>query len=63
MTKRVHQLLLIATFVPLCWLTMQAVHELGHVVFAVVAKVVLHPLRRCPANSYPIDVLLCGWIS
>jgi hypothetical protein len=30
MMKRIHQFLLIATFVLLCWLLMQAVHELGH---------------------------------
>ena len=29
--KRTDQLLLIGTFLPLCWLLMQAVHELGHV--------------------------------
>ena len=49
MMKRICQLLLIATFVPLCWLVMQAVHELGHVVFAIatggtVTRVVLYPL-------------------
>ncbi len=27
---RFWQFLLIATFLPLCWLLMQAVHELGH---------------------------------
>ena len=29
---RFHQLLLIATFLPLCWLAMMAIHELGHMV-------------------------------
>lgn len=47
--KRFHQLLLVGTFLPLCWLLMQAVHEVGHIVFGLatggtVAKVVLHPL-------------------
>jgi len=44
-----YRLLLIGTFVPFCWLAMQAVHELGHVVAALgtggtVSQVVLHPL-------------------
>ena len=69
MTKRIHQLLLIATFVPLCWLTMQAVHELGHVVCAVatggtVAKVVLHPLAisrtDTSGSSHPMLVAWAG---
>ncbi len=29
--KRFAQVLLIGTFLPLCWLAMMAVHELGHV--------------------------------
>ena len=29
--NRLHQVLLICTFLPLCWLAMMAVHELGHV--------------------------------
>jgi hypothetical protein len=49
MTNRLPQILLIATFLPACWLLMQAVHELGHVAASLatggkVAKVVLHPL-------------------
>ena len=48
MINRLHQLLLITTFVPLCWLLTQAVHELGHVAVAyatsgTVSKVVLYP--------------------
>jgi hypothetical protein len=44
-----YRLLLIGTFLPFCWLAMQAVHELGHVVAALatggtVSQVVLHPL-------------------
>ena len=47
--KRFHQTLLMATFPPLCWLAMMAVHELGHVLGAMatggeVERVVLHPL-------------------
>jgi hypothetical protein len=33
--NRLHQVLLIGTFLPLCWLVMMAVHELGHVLAAV----------------------------
>ena len=45
---RAWQSLLIATFIPLCWLLMQAVHELGHATTAwatggTVVKVVLYP--------------------
>jgi hypothetical protein len=60
--ERLHQALLVGTFLPLCWLTMMAVHELGHVLGAkaaggTVERVVLHPLaisrtdvspNRCP---------------
>jgi hypothetical protein len=47
--KRFHQVLLIGTLLPLCWLWMMAVHELGHVLAAAVTggrvlRVVLHPL-------------------
>lgn len=46
---RFYQLLLIVTFLGLCWLGMQAVHELGHVLAALISggeveRVVLHPL-------------------
>jgi Peptidase M50B-like len=49
MARRLPQLLLLFTFLPLCWLLFQAVHELGHVTAAVatggkVENVVLHPL-------------------
>jgi hypothetical protein len=30
--KRLHQVLLIGSFVPLCWLALMAVHELRYVV-------------------------------
>ncbi len=47
--KRAAQILLIVTFIPFCWLAMQAVHEMGHVLVArltggEVVKVALHPL-------------------
>jgi len=67
--KRIHQLLLIATFVPLCWLLMQAIHELGHVAAAVatggtVERVVLHPLTisrtDTSGSSHPLLVVWAG---
>jgi hypothetical protein len=67
--KRFHQLLLIGTFLPLCWLGMQAVHELGHVACALatggtVTRVVLHPLtisRTDTAGSlHPLLVVWAG---
>jgi hypothetical protein len=69
MIKRIHQLLLIATFVPLCWLLMQAVHELGHVAAALatggtVTKVVLHPMTisrtDTSGSSHPAIVVWAG---
>ena len=46
---RLHQWLLIGSFLPLCWLGMMAVHEFGHVAAGwasggEVTKVVVHPL-------------------
>jgi hypothetical protein len=67
MMKRFHQLLLIATFVPLCWLLMQAVHELGHVVVTLatggaVSRVVLHPLTISRTDmSGGLHPLLAVW--
>ena len=48
--RPLEQLVLIASLLPLCWLTMLAVHELGHVLGAWVTgarvtHVELHPLR------------------
>lgn len=45
---RIRQAVFVATFMYYCWLMMQVMHELGHVVFTVlpggeVEKVVLHP--------------------
>jgi len=67
--KRIHQLLLIATSIPLCWLLMQAVHELGHVAATVatggtVEQVVLHPLTisrtDTSGSSHPLLVVWAG---
>ncbi len=69
MMKRTDQFLLIATFVPLCWLLMQAVHELGHIVVALatggtIEKVVLHPLAisrtDTSGSSHPLLVIWAG---
>src|SRR5208282_6187597 len=60
---------LIGTFLPLCWLAMMAVHELGHVVGAVatggrVERVVLHPLTisrtDVSPNPHPLMVVWAG---
>ncbi len=67
--KRLHQVLLIGTFLPLCWLAMMAVHELGHVVGAkvtggTVERVVLHPLTfsrtDVSPNPSPLVVVWAG---
>jgi hypothetical protein len=66
---RTWQVLLVATFLPLCWFGMMAVHELGHVtgLWATggrVAKVVLHPLtisRTDPGlDPQPLVVVWAG---
>ena len=65
--RRLRQALLIGAFLPLCWLTMMAVHELGHVVVAVatagtVEKVVLHPLAISRTDVAPNPhPLLVAW--
>jgi len=56
--KRAHQILLIGTSLPLCWLGMMVVHELGHVIGAVdtggtVERVVLHPLAISRTDVLP----------
>lgn len=56
--KRLHQVLLIGTFLPLCWFGMMAVHELGHVLGAVatggtVRQVVLHPSTISRTDVWP----------
>jgi len=67
--SRFPQVLLIGTFLPLCWLGMMAVHELGHVVGAVVTggtveRVVLHPLTisrtDVSPNPRPLFVVWAG---
>jgi hypothetical protein len=67
--KRLHQVLLISTFLPLSWLAMQAVHELGHVAGAAatggrVERVVLHPLTisrtDVSPNLHPLIVVWAG---
>ncbi len=56
--QRFHQLLFAASTVTLCWLLMQAVHELGHVLGALVTggeveRVVIHPLRISRTDVSP----------
>ncbi|MGW8256877.1 MAG: M50 family metallopeptidase, partial [Thermoguttaceae bacterium] len=67
--KRLHQVLLIATFLPLCWLAMMVVHELGHVFGAVITggtveSVILHPLTisrtDVSPNPHPLAVVWAG---
>ena len=68
-SNRVFQILLIGTFVPFCWLAMQVVHELGHVLLAwatkgAVTKVALHPLivsrTDLAENPNPLAVVWGG---
>lgn len=61
------QWLLLATFLPWCWLMMMVVHEVGHVVMAwatgaTVERVVLHPLAisRTDLAENP-NPLLVSW--
>jgi Peptidase M50B-like len=56
--KHAHQVLLIGAFLPLCWLALMAVHELGHVIGAVatggtIERVVLHPLAISRTDVFP----------
>jgi hypothetical protein len=60
---------MIGTFLPFCWLAMQAVHETGHVVAALatggtVSQVVLHPLTisrtDLTENPHPLIVAWLG---
>ena len=65
--KRFHQALLIGSFLPLWWLGMMAVHELGHVTAALnsggtVDTVVLHPLTLSRTDvSVNLRPLLVVW--
>src|SRR5688572_18674231 len=67
--KRQHQVVLIGSTLAFSWLAMQAVHELGHVVGAVlsggrVAQVILHPTTisqtRLSENPHPQFVAWMG---
>jgi hypothetical protein len=67
--KRQHHLVLIGSTLAFSWLAMQAVHELGHVLAAVVsggrvADVELHPgaisYTRLAANPHPLFVVWMG---
>lgn len=67
--RRFHQIVLIGSFLPLCWLLMMAVHELGHVVGlaitgGMVERVVLHPLTisrtDAAVNPHPLVVVWAG---
>ncbi len=69
MPAAVARLLLIGSFLPFCWLGMQAVHELGHVIGAYgtggrVQQVVLHPLTfsrtDVAPNPMPLAVVWAG---
>lgn len=56
--KRIDQILLIGSFLGFSWLAMQAIHELGHVLGAVmtggtVTKVVLHPCTISRTDVHP----------
>ena len=69
--NRFYQILLIISFLGLCWLGMQAIHELGHVLAAwasdgEVERVVLHPLTFSRTdlvstkNPHPLLVVMGG---
>lgn len=56
--NRLRQAILIGSFLPLCWLAMMAIHELGHVIAAWatggrVVKVVVHPLAISRTDAAP----------
>ncbi len=66
---RLRQIVFIASLLGLCWLGMQAVHELGHVAAAMltggeVSQVVLHPLTisrtDLGVNPRPLVVVWAG---
>jgi hypothetical protein len=67
--RRLHQAVLIGSTLGLCWLAMMGVHELGHVIGALltggeVARVVLHPLTISRTdlahNPHPLVVTWAG---
>lgn len=56
--NRFFQVLLIASFLPFCWLGFMAVHELGHVLMGVatggtIQKVVIHPFAISRTDISP----------
>lgn len=64
-----NQVILIGSFIPLCWLGMMAVHELGHVVAATlsggsITQIVLHPFEvsrtDVSPNPMPLFVIWTG---
>jgi hypothetical protein len=65
--RRLYQVILIVSTLGLCWLVMQAVHELGHVLAAwaggeEVYRVVLHPLTISRTDaSHDRHPLLVVW--
>ena len=67
--KRMNQVILIASFIPFCWLAFMALHELGHVTAGLatggtVTKVVLHPFAisrtDVSPNPNPFAVVWAG---
>ena len=67
--NRINQFVFLISFLLLCWFGMQAVHELGHVVGALVSggeiqKVVLNPLSISQTevfpNPHPLAVVWLG---
>jgi hypothetical protein len=67
--RRLHQVVLIGSLLPLSWLAMMVVHEFGHVLAAwltggTVAKVVAHPLTishtELSDNPHPLVVTWAG---
>lgn len=64
--NRIRVVLLVGTFIPFCWLAMQAVHELGHVAAALatggkVTQILLHPLAisRTDVVPNPRPLVVC----
>jgi len=62
--KRRHQIILIGSLFPFCWLAFTSVHEMGHVWGAIasggtVSKVVVHPLSisRTDESRNPVPLV------
>ncbi len=67
--KRMSQVILVASFIPFCWLAFMAIHELGHVIACLstggsVSKVVVHPLAisrtDVSPNPNPLIIVWAG---